>query len=455
VSEAILVVDDDRDVVTAARLLLKRQFQTVVAVQQPDRIASLMAETAFDVVLLDMNFATGQQTGKEGLNWMSVIQQADPEVVVVLMTAYTAFETAVEAMKLGAFDFVAKPWQNEKLIATIRAALGYRRSRMEAAHLKRQNRELAAETNRGAELLLGDSAAMRRVHELIARAAPTEANVLVLGENGTGKELVARAIHRQSARAENVFMPVDVGSIAETLVPSELFGHRKGAFTGADEHRVGRFQAANGGTLFLDELGNIPRSVQPKLLAALERREVTPVGANAPVPIDVRVISATNTPRGELADEAMFRQDLLYRLNTVEIVLPPLRERREDIPLLARHFLEVYARKYDRDIRSIDDDAMVALTAYPWPGNVRALRHALERAVILCDTDQLRLDDFPLPEVGSAPGAGMPSSTTLSELEKQAIAQALERHSGNVTYAAQELGITRASLYRRMEKHGL
>jgi DNA-binding NtrC family response regulator len=456
---AILVVDDDNDILTAARLLLKRHFEAVTTTNQPERIPALMAETRFDVVLLDMNFVTGERSGREGLSWMSRVLAIDPEAVVVLMTAYTAVETAVEAMKLGAFDFVAKPWQNEKLIATVNAAVGHRKSRVEVRRLEQKTKELAAEINRPSDLILGESPAMHRVFELIAKAAPTDANVLILGENGTGKELVAREIHRQSARADGVFMSVDLGAIAETLIPSELFGHKKGSFTGASENRIGRFQAANGGTLFLDELGNIPRHLQAKLLTALERREVVPVGANAPVAVDVRVISATNAPRAELIDEAIFRQDLLYRLNTVEIVLPPLRDRTEDIPLLADHFMRVYARKYNRSVRRIAEDAMAAITSYPWPGNVRALRHALERAVILSDGQTLKLGDFPLapaePPRAVAASASDAAGGTLAELEKQAIAQALARHAGNVTYAAQELGITRTSLYRRMEKHGL
>jgi len=462
VPEAILVVDDDNDILTAARLLLKRHFDAVTTTNQPERIPALMAETRFDAVLLDMNFVTGVRSGREGLTWLQRILEADADAVVVLMTAYTAVETAVEAMKLGAFDFVAKPWQNERLTATVRAAVQHRRSRIEAAELKRQNRELAAEINRPSDLILGEAPAMRRLFELVAKAAPTDANVLILGENGTGKELVARELHRRSARAEGVFMSVDLGAVAESLIESELFGHRKGAFTGASEHRIGRFQAASGGTLFLDELGNLPRHLQGKLLTALERREVVPVGANAPVPVDVRVISATNAPRAELADEGTFRQDLLYRLNTVELTLPPLRERRDDIPLLADHFMRVYARKYNRAVRRIDDDALAAIIAYPWPGNVRALRHALERAVIMSDGQTLRLGDFPLPPAEAPratptppPPAAETSGATLAELEKQAISQALARHAGNVTYAAQELGITRASLYRRMEKHGL
>jgi DNA-binding NtrC family response regulator len=476
---SILIVDDDTDILTAARLLLKRHFDAVTTTNQPERIPELLAVSPFDVVLLDMNFVTGVRSGREGLTWMSRILAVDPETVVVPMTAYTAFDTAVEAMKLGAFDFVAKPWQNEKLLATVHAALEHRKSRVEAARLKRQNKELAAEINRPSELILGESPAMRRVFELVAKAAPTDANVLILGENGTGKELVARELHRQSRRADGVFMSVDLGAIAETLVQSELFGHKKGAFTGASENRVGRFEAANGGTLLLDELGNMSRNLQSKLLTALERREVVPVGANAPVAIDVRVVSATNAPMAELNDEAVFRQDLLYRLNTVEIVLPPLRERREDIPLLADHFMRMYARKYGRPVRRIAEDAMAAIVAYPWPGNVRALRHALERAIILSDGETLRLGDFPLPAAGVA-AAGVPAATapradsrsdvvrasverdegssaqgTLADLERQAIVAALARHGGNVTHAAADLGITRTSLYRRMEKYGL
>jgi DNA-binding NtrC family response regulator len=455
---SILIVDDDNDILTAARLLLKRHFGRVVTANQPERIPGLMAEAPFDAVLLDMNFVTGERSGREGLTWLARILEVDPEAVVVLITAYSAIDTAVEAMKLGAFDFVAKPWQNEKLVATVRAAVEHRRSRVEAASLKRQNRELAAEINRpSSEHILGASPAMRRVFELIAKAAPTDANVLLLGENGTGKELVAREIHRQSARAAGVFMSVDLGAVAESVVESELFGHRKGAFTGASENRIGRFQAASGGTLFLDELGNISRPLQAKLLTALERREVVPVGANAPVAIDVRVISATNVARKDLEDEPVFRQDLLYRLNTVEIELPPLRDRREDIPVLADHFMRVYAKKYGRDVRGIAGDANAAITAYPWPGNVRALRHALERAVILSDGETLRIGDFPLqPADGEGRGGddgGL--SGTLAEVERRAIEQALQRHAGNVTHAAHDLGITRTSLYRRMEKYGL
>jgi len=456
-AERILIVDDDEDVLVAAKLLLKRSFGEVITAASPDDIPAAMAAGPFDVILLDMNFSPGERSGREGLRWLGRILDRDPDAVVVLITAHSAVDTAVEAMKLGAIDFVAKPWQNEKLLATVGAAVALRRSRLEAARLKGQNRELVAQISGGPSDLLGESPAMVEVFRLIARAAPTDANVLITGENGTGKELVAREIHRQSHRTDNVFLSVDLGAVAESLAPSELFGHKKGAFTGADENRVGRFAAAEGGTLFLDEIGNIPLAFQAKLLTALERREVVPVGANAPVAVDVRVISATNLARKDLADESVFRQDLLYRLNTVEIALPPLRARTGDIALLAEHYAKHYAAKYGRTIRGISPNALAKLAGYPWPGNVRALRHAVERALILSDTEVLGPSDFPLAPVTAAPGDDDASGgpRTLAELEKTAIAESLRRHSGNVSQAAKELGITRTSLYRRMEKYGL
>lgn len=458
-AERILIVDDDDDVLVAAKLLLKRHFGQVVTANRPDHIPALMADGAFDAILLDMNFSPGERTGREGLDWLRRIFALDADAVVVIITAHSAVDTAVEAMKLGAIDFVAKPWHNEKLLATVRAAVALRKSRDETTQLRRQNRELVAQMSEPRDALIGDSEPMQRIFSIIAKAAPTDANVLITGENGTGKELVAREIHRQSRRASGVFMSIDLGALAESLAPSELFGHKKGAFTGADEDRIGRFAAAHGGTLFLDEIGNIPRQFQAKLLTALERREVVPVGANAAVPIDVRIISATNLPPRELADESIFRQDLLYRLNTVEIALPPLRDRRADIPALATHFMRSYGRKYGRNIRTIERDAQAALASYSWPGNVRALRHSVERAVILAEGDALTVDDFSLGDTDETEELGGDASlragATLAELEKGAIADSLKRHTGNVSRAAKELGITRTSLYRRMEKYGL
>jgi DNA-binding NtrC family response regulator len=469
-SERILIVDDDADILVAARLLLKRHFAVVATASRPEQIPPLLAEAPFDVVLLDMNFGVGERSGREGLHWLGKILELDRDTVVILITAYSAVETAVEAIKLGASDFLSKPWQNEKLVAAVRAGVELRRSRRLAQQQWQPpaSREPAAPLPATGEDMLGSSPAMRQVLEVIGKAAPTDANVLILGENGTGKELVARQLHRLSARRDQIFLSVDLGAVTESLIESELFGHKKGAFTGASGDRVGRFQAASGGTLFLDELGNLPRHLQGKLLTALERREVVPVGANAPVPIDVRVISATNVPRADLGDDSVFRQDLLYRLNTVEVELPPLRERGDDIALLAEHFLALYARKYGRDKPRFSDEARAKLARYGWPGNVRALRHAIERAVILCGGDTLRASDFALAPIderslaGAAAGAGAANAssggeepTTLVELERRAIAAALERHGGNVTHAAADLGITRTSLYRRMEKHGL
>jgi DNA-binding NtrC family response regulator len=456
-AEGILVVDDDPDILVAARLLLKRHFTEVVTCDQLAAIPALVQERSFAAVLLDMNFGAGERSGREGLAALSRLLELDRELVVILITAHSSVETAVDAIKLGATDFVTKPWQNDKLVATVRAGVELRRSRLRARQLEAHNRELAALSVRSSEPFLGQSPAMRRVFEVISKAAPTDANVLILGENGTGKELVARQLHRESARKDRVFVSVDLGAVSESLIESELFGHRKGAFTGADEHRVGRFQAASGGTIFLDEVGNLPRHLQSKLLTALERREVVPVGANAPVPVDLRVVAATNLTRQSLFDDAVFRQDLLYRLNTVEVELPPLRDRPEDIPLLAAHFLALYARKYGRAVRALEPAALRALSRHAWPGNVRALRHAVERAVILAERDALGEEDFAL--LAGAPRAELrdepAAPETLAALERRAIEQALARHGGNVTHAAHELGITRTSLYRRMEKHGL
>ena len=379
----------------------------------------------------------------------------DPQAVVVLVTAHSGVELAVQAMKLGAADFVTKPWENERLLATLLSAVNLRRSRSEAAELRKRNRGLAAATHVESGMI-GTSPGALRVFDAIRRAAPTDANVLILGENGTGKELVAREIHRHSNRAGEVFLRVDVGALSPQLFESELFGHRRGAFTDAKEDRIGLFRAAAGGTLFLDEIGNVPLHLQSKLLTALERHEVTPLGANRPEPIDVRLVCATNLAPGQMADPDRFREDLLYRINTVEILLPPLRERREDIPLLLEHFIAVYAQKYNFPAKRPSAAALERLTAHEWPGNVRALRHAVERAVIFSEGTVYEPTDFslaaPRPQLTTSPTAG---ASTLDDVEKSAVAQALAQHHGNISRAAQALGVTRTSLYRRKEKYGL
>ena len=454
-----LIVDDDPDILLAGRLLLRGEFAEVATTQTPDEIPALIAKHRPDVILLDMNFARGATTGNEGFHWLSEILRLDPEAVVIVITAHGGVQIAVEAMKRGATDFVSKPWANERMLATVRTAAALRATRRRA-DVESQRAVVAAQASAGAETpLIGSSAAMRRVLSLIERAAPTDANVLILGENGTGKELVAREIHRRSRRADKVMVSVDLGAVAESLFDSELFGHVKGAFTDAKGDRIGRLQAADGGTLFLDEIGNLPLHLQPKLLTALEQRKVTPVGSNRPVAIDVRVIAATNLAPDQINDERLFRQDLLFRLNTVEIVLPPLRERREDVPAIVDHYLALYSRKYSKLAKPVPDAVMRALQDYDWPGNIRALRHAVERAVILSIGTTYELEDFPLPARGSPVRAPVADTAAeelnLDRLERTTVERALKKHAWNISLAASELGLTRASLYRRMEKYGL
>jgi DNA-binding NtrC family response regulator len=378
-------------------------------------------------------------------------------MVVVMITAHGSVDTVVEAMKRGATDFVAKPWQNEKVVATLSSAVELHRSRVETETLRDANRVLAEAAAPVVRDIIHASQEMKDVLSVVERAAPTDANVLILGENGTGKELVARELHRQSSRAGNVFLAIDLGSVSESLFESELFGHRKGAFTGANDDRPGRFQAANGGTLFLDEIGNLPPHLQAKLLRVLEQRKVMPVGADRSQDIDVRIIAATNVPIDTLRDESRFRQDLLFRLNTVEITVPPLRDRRDDILPIARHCAALYSRRYGKTAKSFSPEAEKALVEYDWPGNVRALRHAIERAVILTTDDVLEPGDLQLIETGQVAASPSPIPTVLNldQMEKDTIHKALIKHGFNISHAAKELGLTRASLYRRMEKHGL
>ncbi|WP_066800588.1 sigma-54-dependent transcriptional regulator [Sphingomonas soli] len=451
-----VIIDDDDDILMASRLLLRRLFKDVAIANTPEEALPAISARPPDTVLLDANFARGATDAAEGLAWLDKFLAIDPEMVVVMITAHAGVQVAVAAMKRGATDFVSKPWSNERLLATVRNAASLRRSRRAMTIAP-----AAAAAAPAGSPLLGTSPVMTRVHSLISRAAPTDANVLVLGENGTGKELVARELHRQSLRADKVMLTVDLGAISEDLIDSELFGHVKGAFTDARTDRVGRLQAADGGTLFLDEIGNLPLRLQPKLLTALEQRQITPVGANKPIPIDIRVIAATNLPTEKLRDENHFRQDLLFRLNTVEIDLPPLRDRPEDLPQLIDHYLDHYARRYGREVPVLGAAARAALLRHDWPGNVRALRHALERAVILARDGELQPDDFALsptapriaPGAVVAPGAG--DDLNLERVERRLVEEALKKHGYNISLAANELGLSRAALYRRMEKHGL
>ncbi len=456
---SVLIVDDDDDILIATRLLLKRHFARVITADHPSQIPGLMEKYQVDVILLDMNFGPGESSGDQGMCWLKQIRAANRDVVTILITAHGNIALAVEAMKHGASDFVIKPWRNEALIANIHAAIQLQQKRRESDRSSGRSTIDAVEDQQPD--LLGSSQPTIEIKKLIDKVAPTQANVLILGENGTGKELVARRLHRQSTRAGKVFMAVDMGALTASLFESELFGHQKGAFTGADRQRIGRLQAADGGTLFLDEIGNLSLDLQAKLLTALEQRVVTPLGGNQSVAVDVRVIAATNVAKHRLADERHFRQDLLYRLNTVEISLPPLRERPGDIQAIAEYFATWFAQKYAKPEKVLSGAALEAMRRYQWPGNVRALRHALERAVIFSEGECLEPEDLQLPrpaEVGFAGETHNPPAEeelNLEQLEQKTIEKALRQHNYNVSRAAKALGLTRGALYRRMEKYAL
>lgn len=452
----ILIVDDNEDLLKAAKMFLKRHFAQVDIEKNPEAIPTLMNNEDYDVILLDMNFTKDVSSGSEGYYWLGKILELDPSAVVVLITAYGDVQMAVKAIKAGATDFVLKPWENEKLLATLYSSMRLRESRDQIETLKIKNQEINQELNKRFSEIIGQSTAMQRIFQTIDRVAKTDANVLILGENGTGKELIARAIHKNSSRANENFVGVDLGSITETLFESELFGHKKGAFTDAKEDRAGRFELANGGTLFLDEIGNLSLPLQAKLLTVLQNRRVSRVGSNKETPVNIRLISATNMPLYEMVKENRFRQDLLYRINTIEIEIPPLRERLEDIPLLANHFLKYYAEKYGKSVSKISDAAAVRMHKHPWPGNIRELQHAIERAVILSNNPVLQPEDFNLSAAGPKEDGQLSlEQYNLEEVEKLLIRKVLKKYNGNITQAAAELGLTRSSLYRRLEKHGL
>ncbi len=452
----LLIIDDDEDVLLAAKMLLKKYAHEVIIEKNPKKIPFLLNDGEYDVILLDMNFSKDITSGKEGFYWLNQILEKDPNAVVILITAFGDVEMAVKALKDGATDFVLKPWQNEKLIATISTASKLKNSYKEVDQLKQTRKVLQEESNQRFKEIIGESPSMKNVYNIIDKVAGTDANVLILGENGTGKELVARALHQKSIRKENVFINVDMGAITETLFESELFGHKKGSFTDAKEDRAGRFEVANGGSLFLDEIGNLNLPLQSKLLTALQRREVIRIGSNKPIPIDIRLICATNMPIYDMVNDNTFRQDLLYRINTVEIHLPALRERMEDIKALSEHFVDMYCRKYRKASKSINASTLKKFEKYKWPGNIRELQHAIERAVIMSDKNTLMSEDFFfLSQSGDVSDEQRNESLDLDEVEKSTIRKAITKHNGNISKAAKELGLTRASLYRRLEKHGL
>ena len=451
----ILIVDDNEDLLLAARLFLKQHFSLVHTEQDPEKIPLLLKNENYDVILLDMNFTLDATSGVEGFRWLEKILQIDPSAVVILITAYGDVEIAVKAVKVGATDFVLKPWQNEKLLATLSSALNLRHSKLEVDRLRSRQKQLSDDIDQKYHNMIGVSPAIRKVFATIDKVAATDANILILGDNGTGKELVARALHRQSPRSSEVFINVDMGAIAETLFESELFGHMKGAFTDARENRPGRFELASGGTLFLDEIGNLSLAMQAKLLSVLETRKVTRLGSNAPREFDIRLICATNMPLYEMVARNEFRQDLLYRINTVEIQLPSLQERKEDIALLVDHFLRIFSKKYKKPISGVSLPALKKLERYLWPGNIRELRHTLERAVILAESLILHPADFLFPDTEKEVEGVVFDNYNLEDVEKAVIRKALKKHAGNVSHAAKDLGLTRTSLYRRMEKYGL
>lgn len=452
----ILIVDDNEDLLKAAKMHLKRHFAQVDIEKNPEAIPALMNNEDYDVILLDMNFTKDVSSGSEGYYWLEKILSLDPSAVVVLITAYGDIQMAVKAIKAGATDFVLKPWENEKLLATLYSAMRLRESRDVIENLKIKNQEINQALNDRYNEIIGQSPVMQKIFQTIDRVAKTDANVLILGENGTGKEVIARAIHRNSSRKNENFASVDLGSITETLFESELFGHKKGSFTDAKEDRAGRFEMANNGTLFLDEIGNLSMPLQAKLLTVLQNRKVSRVGSNKDTPIDIRLICATNMPLYEMVKENRFRQDLLYRINTIEIEIPPLRDRFEDIPLLANHFLRHYAEKYEKTVSRISEAAITRMHKHPWPGNIRELQHAIERAVILSNASVLQPEDFNFtPSAGKEDGQLSLEQYNLEEVEKLLIRKVLKKYNGNITQAASELGLTRSSLYRRLEKYGL
>ncbi|KPL15385.1 MAG: AAA family ATPase [Bacteroides sp. SM23_62] len=447
----ILIVDDDREVLESLELLLKYEFGEVHTLSNPVLLPGRIKAGSYDLILLDMNFSAGVNTGNEGLFLLREILKDDPEAIVIMITAYGDAELAVRAIKQGATDFIQKPWNADKLIAGLKTALRLRQSRIKLKNLERDNQSLKEDLEKLHPVFIGESPPMQDVVRLIRKVAPTDANVLITGENGTGKELVARMLHRESARSGEVFVSVDLGSLSPTLFESELFGHVKGAFTDARTDRTGRIESATGGTLFLDEIGNLPLSLQSKLLAVLQQREITPIGSNRAIAVDFRLVTATNKDPFQLAGEQLFREDLLYRINTVRIDLPPLREREDDLIILTEYFLERFARKYDKPGLKIGQATLDLLKKHQWPGNIRELQHAVEHAVIMCEKDILSTGDFNL-RLDKSPGK---PSLNLEEVEKRTIEEALRKHHGKLVETYKELGVSRTTLYHKMKKYGL
>jgi DNA-binding NtrC family response regulator len=446
---SILIIDDDPDVLTAVRLLLKTEVKDVITEKDPGNIRWHLSKDNYDVILLDMNFTSSIHTGNEGLFWLKEIKKLGSDASVIMITAYGDIDLAVRSLKEGAADFVVKPWHNEKLISTVKETLKRKSNKSSILPSVDPDSLIRKE-------LLGESEAMQQIFYKIEKIAPTDANILILGENGTGKDLIAKAIHQQSLRNKYPFIKVDVGALTETLFESELFGHKRGAFTDAKEERAGRFESADHGTLFLDEIGNIPLHLQAKLLSVLQNRQVTRLGSNEPIPVDIRLICATNVPLAELANENRFRKDLIYRINTVEITVPPLRKRGNDIILLAKHFARMYSNKYLKPEPVFEPKALEKLLNHHYPGNVRELQYIIERAVIMTDENTLQASDLLFSPIETSFSDDAESTETkLSAVEKNTILKVIEKHNGNITRAAKELGLTRTALYRRLSKYDI
>ncbi len=449
----ILIVDDNKSIISALDILLSPEVELVKGISNPNQIPTELRSGDYNLVILDMNFQAGVNTGNEGLYWLSRIAETDPDLSVVLITAYSDVELAVKALKQGATDFIPKPWENSKLLATVKSAIQLNFSKKEVDQLRRKEKGLKQELNRAQPYIIGSSPQLMQVMNMVRKVAKTDANILITGENGTGKELIAREIHRLSERSNEVLVSVDMGAISETLFESELFGHVKGAFTDARENRAGKFETASKGSLFLDEIGNLSFHLQAKLLAAIQNRQVMRVGSDRPVPVDIRLICATNKNLPQMVADGLFREDLLYRINTIQIELPPLRDRGEDIAVLAEFFLKKFASKYDKHGLKINGAAREKLLKYQWPGNIRELQHTIEKAVILSDTSVLKPEDFFLRPVSS--GKFDEQLSTLEEMEKRMVLSAIDKHAGNMSLAADQLGITRQTLYNKLKKYGI
>ncbi len=451
---SILILDDNKSVLTALELLLQPEFGTVTCLRNPNVLMSTIRGKKPDVVLLDMNFKAGINSGNEGIYWLNQIQKYDPSISVIMITAFGDIELAVKAVKEGAFDFVLKPWDNNKLISTLHAALKLRRSKTESASLRKTTDNLKKEINSSSKITIGQSEPMRRVMDMVKKVAKTDANIFITGENGTGKELIAREIHRYSTRSSEIMLSVDMGAISETLFESELFGHTKGSFTDAKEDRLGKFETADNGTLFLDEIGNLPLALQAKLLTALQNRTIIRIGSNKPIPVNIRLISATNKNIHKMVADGLFREDLLYRINTITIELPPLRERGTDIQLLADFFLNRYGTKYDKHGLTLNRKAIDKLMNYSWPGNIRELQHSIEKAVILADSRIIDESGFTFNDESFVNTGGI-SNLTIDEMEKEMIKSRIRNENGNMSNVAKKLGITRQTLYNKIKRYDL